>query len=505
MAKLGVERTAVAATMVFGVSPILGVAAAVSTDGPLSGVALALRAAACGLAAVVVVRLIARRLPEGLDGLARQAPKKCALWLLLALVATLQIARVSVFMVDPAARWASAFPPSEEAARHTCLSAYVYAAELHRRGDDAAVYQRATYRDPTAQTDIGNLAPYLGDAFLYPAPFLVVARGLLAVSPDFLVIRSVWFVLNILVFMAGALALAAWIGGRTGLRVGFLLPAALMAIPTLLNFQFGQVHLVTLVGATLAMALFATRYDKLGGLLLGAAILVKVFPAILLLYLAFQRRWRPVIATIAMLVVLTATSMAILGTELFTHYVYRAVDIGMGAGIPSTSVTALANDIGIFRVAEKLAFLGVVQQGNGLGSALLWAYTAVLGVMAWCAAKPRGRQAASRHERALIWLGLLALASLRAPVAPSAYIATSGIWILSLLAARVGPRRLSLMVAAGAAWLLLQGLPGAPSPKLLIMLSFLPQLVFVGVAMVAIFILSQARSETASLGLNQSV
>lgn len=484
VAKPSIERLLVAAALAFGMAPLLGVAGVVATRGWLSlAVARMVLVPVIIVVAVRCTSMVARRLPAGLDGLARRAPTASWLWLLLAFLALAQLARISIFMIDPAARWASAFPPSVEASQHTCLSAYVHAAELHRRGEDVSIYQPDHYRDPAAHTSIDNLAPYLGDAFLYPPPFLVIGRALLLISGDFLIIRSTWFVLVALTFVAGSVSLAFWIGGREGLRVGLLLPTVLIAIPTLLNFQFGQLHLVTLTSAMLAMVAFERQRVWVGGPLLALAMLFKIFPGILFLYLVLQRRWRPVFATLASIVALSLASLMLLGPEPFAHYLQRTLDIGMGGDTEATSMVILANDVGAFRIAEKLSVLNVVQNPEQLGSILLWLYSITLVGIAWCAARRQG----GRREQALIWLGLLALASLRAPAAPSAYIAVSAIWLLSLLGARVGSIKKGAVIAAVIAWLLLQGLPGAPSPELLIALSFVPQLVFVCVAWRAIF------------------
>src|SRR5262249_29881520 len=139
---------------------------------------------------------------------------------------------------------------------------------------------------------VDELGPRISDPFEYPPQFLLLPRLALALTNNFLVIRAVWFALQCLAFLAVALALAAFIGGREGLIVGLLIPALVASIPFLVNLQFGQAHLFTLVLSMGALVAFQRGRAPLGGLLLGAAIVFKLFPGLLLVHLALRRRWR---------------------------------------------------------------------------------------------------------------------------------------------------------------------------------------------------------------------
>jgi hypothetical protein len=202
-----------------------------------------------------------------------------------------------------------------------------------------------------------------------------------------------------------------------------------------------------------------------------------------LLYLLLQRKWRSAWVTLVSIAALTLFSLAILGPEPFVQYLRNAFDLGMGGALASTSMVSLANDFGVFRLGAKLSILGWVDQPESLGRLLLWGYSALLCMIAWFAARREG----GNRAQAMIWLGLLALASLRAPAAPSTYIAVSAVWLLSLLAAGVRSVKSRVLWGGLIAWVLLQGLPGAPSPRILIALSFLPQIAFVAVAWRSIF------------------
>src|SRR4029079_14545837 len=78
-------------------------------------------------------------------------------------------------------------------------------------------------------------------------------------------------------------------------------------------WQFGQVHLVVVAAAAAAMVAFDRRRDAAGGALLGLAIAVKIFPALLLVVLAVQRRWRAVAATLVAVLALFLLALLVLG------------------------------------------------------------------------------------------------------------------------------------------------------------------------------------------------
>jgi hypothetical protein len=76
------------------------------------------------LSSAFLVHAIARRLPPSIDSLARTRRRRAGLWLLAALVAVTQLARLSTWMTDPSSDW---FLTTEHPfwAKHECLSAYI--------------------------------------------------------------------------------------------------------------------------------------------------------------------------------------------------------------------------------------------------------------------------------------------------------------------------------------------------------------------------------------------
>jgi alpha-1,2-mannosyltransferase len=223
---------------------------------------------------------LARRLPQQLDGAFRQRPAVASLSLGLFVVALIQIARLSCFMADPALTWGSTYPPVEFGVSHMCISAYLLVGDLSR-SYDPNVYDERHYpafrtgsvADTTVRRSaVENLDPYLRDAFEYPPPFLLLPRAALALSNNFLDIRTGWFMLQLPMFLALALALPHFVGGARGMVAALLIPGLLASFPFMFNFQFGQFHLVAIMLAVGGMLAFSSGWNRTGGALLGAAI-----------------------------------------------------------------------------------------------------------------------------------------------------------------------------------------------------------------------------------------
>jgi alpha-1,2-mannosyltransferase len=413
----------------------------------------------------------ARRLPRRLDGGLRRRRVAAGLAGLLAVVAVAQVARLSCFMADPALRWGSAYPPVEFGVRHMCLSAYVWAADLTRSGVPN-VYAEEHYpaygegeaeETPSLTSGVANLAPHIRDAFEYPPPFLLLPRAALVLTNDFLSIRTGWFMLQTALFMAFALILASRIGGPRGMLAGLLLPGLLSSFPFMFNFQFGQFQLAAVMLAAGGMLAISGGRDRLGGALLGGAVVTKIFPALLLLYLAFRRRGRPILWTLGFAVAYAFAGLIVLGPAPYrAFFLYHLPRVASGEAFSffvSSDLTLAAN-ASVFSIPFKLARLGVPAMSEAVASELVWLYTALL-VAATIVAARRRRDSSLEP---LVWLGLLSLGALRSPDAPNVYVGTSALWLLTLLAVETRGRiaTVALLVAA---WICISVQPPLPDPR----------------------------------------
>ena len=397
----------------------------------------ALALAPSGAVFAVAGAWLARRLPEGLDAQPAARPRLTIAWLLLALVAVVQVGRLSTYMTNTESDW---FLSTREPfyAKHECLNAYVYGAELDRRGEPN-VYDASHYpgvnRDAEPSTELAGMAPE--DPFQYAPQFLLWPRATIAITQDYQAIRLVWFGINVTLCMAAVLLLSFWVGGRVGAVSALLSPFVLIAFPTLHNFQYGQFHFATIALAVLAMLAFARRHPAIGGTLLAVSILSKLFPALLLVPLALQRRWRELSWTAAAGAVLTLVTLGVAGMAPFLafadYHVPRLLDgsaFAFGEAWPEVAELLVAGNQGIPGIFDKLTAMGLPVAASLSARAGELYGLALLMVGASIGLRPN----AGRTERAIAWVGLLGLGSLASTGAWADYVPLTCVWLLTLLA-----------------------------------------------------------------------
>jgi hypothetical protein len=378
------------------------------------------------------------RLPADLDCAPRNLAR-LALWAVLGLGAIGAKARLATFMADGSKVENSMYAFDEFYVHHSCLSAHFQAARLVRAGVPN-IYERTHYEGPNGEPKLVD--GFVIDVFLYPPPFLLLARLALAISENFLAWRAVWFALDGGLVAAALLTLALWIGGAIGRRAAWLSVLVWLSLPTLTSLQFGNFHLATIAGSIFAMLAFERSRHVLGGALLAALALSKVFPGILVLFLVFQRRWRAVAWTAGFGILFLAASYLILGPAPFQALLtYHLPRMANGAALETQFAhpDTFAANLAVYGLVQKLASLGVPLALPGDAVAATWLYTFMLIGISIVAARVADSvpQAESRLQRALVWLALVELASLRAPFTPDTYGLFAILWILSLLLAGV--------------------------------------------------------------------
>lgn len=358
---------------------------------------------------------------------------------------------------------------------HECLPAYLYGAELAERGD-ANLYAASHWPglDPAATPDTRMQEMAVEDPYQYPPQFLLLPHLATRFSDHYPTVRTVWFAFNLSLFVAAFAALALWVGGRAGRTALWMLPAVLASFPVLHDLQFGQVHLLAVAAAALAMAAFASRRRATGGALLAAAVLAKMFPAVLLLPLLARRRFRDLAWTAGFGVAFTVLALAVFGpapfVAFFDHHLPR---LGNGAAFafdeawPEVAELLVVDNQGAFGLARKL--------GAGKAAAVVvskWFTLAVLAVAALVGWRRRRdendvpRLDVPRLAEAAGWLALLGLASMTSPGAWGDYVPVTAVWLLALLAgpalaAQGRSRRLAWALAPVALlqWFLLGTMP----------------------------------------------
>ena len=459
----------------------------------ISGIVLSV----VSLVSAFVMPLLAAKLSGDLDGAFSRRRGLSIVWAIIALLALGQGARLSIFMADIDQKWASAFPPSEHVVHHQCLAGYVRAGEMSRQGEanlwDPNHYPSAAGLPEPPESSVEELGPYLGDRYLYPPPFILVPRGLLAITNSFMDIRILVFGINALGLFAVPFLLACWIGGREGLGAGLLLPAIWLNVGTIVTLQFGQVHLLVVVTAVMGMILIEKNWPSLGGLLLAIAIVSKIFPGMLVLYLLMSRRWKAVIWTCAGVAILVLLTLGVAGWESFEFFFdYHLPRMASGEAVIATDPSPLAIVFSgsIRAIPYKLRELGITVPED-IGWLISCVYAGVVIVLTLIAALRGG----DRRNRAAQWLAVILLASLGGPSGPTAYIFIPALWVATLYP----PRGRGLRVWGFGLFMLIAIFALGPLPpvnpgKILMALSFAGPVLAIGLSVRAIIFQSKAMS-----------
>lgn len=380
---------------------------------------------------------VLKQLPSRLESDARLHPRWAALWLAVLVLGLVQMGRLSTFMTNPESNWFLSTKNSLYA-DHECANAYLFAAELQERGD-ANIYDPAHYPglNPAAQphTEMHHMA--VEDPFLYPPQFLLLPAAARLLTHDYPAIRVLWFGLNVGLCLFAVFALCAWVGGQAGYLAALAAPLLLVAFPVLHNFQYGQFHFAALALAVVGVMALERGRRGVGGLALAVAIVSKLFPVLLLVPLAFSRRFRDLAAVGAWLLGISVAAWAAFGGDQFLTFVQFHLPrlrsgeaFAFGVAYPEIEHLVVAGNQGVAGIGEKLAYLGwaLPSWWNEFASG---AYLlAVIG-----AASALGQKGAclTRVEKAWLWLSILGMGSLLSRGAWSDYVPLSFVWMASFL------------------------------------------------------------------------
>jgi hypothetical protein len=399
------------------------------------------------------------------------------------IMAIVLVGRITVFMVNSERAECSFIPSSPWEVHHSCVSAYFVAARAAHRVPNIYADSLYTSRDddPTRPRKALTIGRFNIDVYEYPPPFLLVPRAMALAVPDFDRFRTVWFGLNGLVILVTLLTLARLLGPIAGTRVLLLSPLVWIAPATLSVLQKGNVQALIVAISVLAMVAFQRRRWATGGPLLAYAIASKLFPGLLLVYLAVQRRWRAVLWTSVCGVVLVALTWTLLGGSAYAAFLAHLPGLLGGEAFPAfRHPMSTAINVSIPGLVFKLKLFGVPGMGFAAAKVVGWIYTLILVVAIVLIA----RRPVSEARAPLVWLAILTLASLRSPFLPQAYAAFPPLVLLIMLGALAPPTRTTL-AAVLLTWLALgvywpQDKPA--DPRGVAALNVILQLAIVGVA-----------------------
>jgi alpha-1,2-mannosyltransferase len=402
--------------------------------------------------------------------------------------AIVQLGRLTVFMADSSKASYSFSPASAWETGHSCVSAYyvaaraasstsnVYADSLYTRPDD----------DPTQIRKAKTLGRFKIDVYEYPPTFLLLPRGLRLAAPGFDRFRLLWFGFEGAIVLLGLLAVSKFLGGAGGTRSLLFAPLVLAAVPTISTMQKGNVQQVVIAASMVAMVLFERKRWAAGGALLSFAAASKLYPGLLVLYLIARREWRAVGWTAGWGLVLLAATVVDMGADVFPSFLKHLPGLMSGEAFPAfRNPAATAINFSIPGIVFKLKLFGGPALSFGAAKILGWAYSVVaIAVTFWAARQTRR----TNGEKALVWMALLIVATLRSPFLPLAYAAFPPLWLLTLLAGMAAPnsKTLALTLLGWAALSVYWPMDGGIAARGLALLSFVPQVATIVVVVLAL-------------------
>jgi len=348
-----------------------------------------------------------------------------------AAVAIVSIARISVYVADPA-RVDCSYTSDPWRAAHSCMTAYAEAARFASDGTHN-VYDMSLY-EPR------RVGPLKVDSYHYPPPFLLLPAAIRATRADIFQFRAVWFTLQAVVLASTLLSIACWIGGRTG-ACAIVGAVFAMATPHLVyalqqgNFQSTAVPL-----AVAALVLVYAGRAKRGAALLAFTAASKIFPGVLIVYLLAARRWRALAWAAAFGAALLLVSAAAFGTKPFVDFIRDEVPrISNGASFPQTErPDTMPSNYSVYGITVRLRMLGLgwLTEPRGLAIASVYGFL-VLALAAFAGWKHAITLSdpAGRARLVTVPLALVCLASFRSPFI-GVYGLLGTVWLMTLLAAR---------------------------------------------------------------------
>jgi hypothetical protein len=210
------------------------------------------------------------------------------------------------------------------------------------------------------------------------------------------------------------------------------------------------------------MLAFETRRIGLGGALLGVAVVTKLYPGVLLLLLASQRRWRELGVTLIWMAAFGVLGLALLGSApyeaFFSDHLPRLLDGSIFDTADDPMLTAIKT--GVPQLPGRLRLLGMTFLPDQLGPWLGRAFGLVILALVWRAR----RRTTSRSHAVMLWLALLNLVVLQGPVAFMDYTPAPSLWLLTFVSIEMARNRM-IAIALGLCWLQLSTLLGSfPMP-----------------------------------------
>jgi hypothetical protein len=135
-----------------------------------------------------------------------------------------------------------------------------------------------------------------------------------------------WLIVN-LILLLGVIVLLVRLTKLAWERVAIL--TFLAFLPLRNNFLFGQMHIVVLLLITLAAWLFFREFEFTAGIGLAIAAVLKIYPALFLIYFVWKRQWRAAMGLLGGLAIAGMTSLYLFGKDACVVYVQKVLPAGL--------------------------------------------------------------------------------------------------------------------------------------------------------------------------------
>ena len=175
---------------------------------------------------------------------------------------------------------------------------------------------------------LGKMNPGAGDLFVeinaHPPTSVLITIPFGALS--YCNALLVWNILSLC-----ALFTSLWLVWR-GLGIPFrrwsplpTMTLLLLCFPLLMHIHFGQTTLLILLLLTGTWAADRVGRRMIAGALLGTAVTVKLFPAVVFLFFAFNRNWKTIASGSVSIGLITLATRLVLGSECYVTYASTVV------------------------------------------------------------------------------------------------------------------------------------------------------------------------------------
>jgi hypothetical protein len=166
----------------------------------------------------------------------------------------------------------------------------------------------------------------------------------------------------------------------------------LLCFPLLEHIHFGQITLLVLLLLTGVWA--ADRADRpiLAGVLLGAAVAIKLFPAVLFLFFIMRKRWQTVASGLASIALATLLTASVLGIHTYRTYFtvvmpsvakYRASWFNLSVPAYWTKLFDPPGELSFVQPITRSPFLAFLS--------IFWTCALIVGTLVWLIARARTR------------------------------------------------------------------------------------------------------------------